>query len=180
VLLAPRRPQLPCMLSAAPKEEDGYRSLLAGDFTRTKRNAKRQTTKATDSFGVCLRPHPLGIARNLECRDVRHFGRSRSDSFDACGLAGESGGVLDVCFVQLVARQCLAHAVPYLFAFGVWRTLPGMKLTGREKGNDDRRPLYLGSQRSSSTLRGGSAQKPCGNRIFEFAKAWSEAARQII
>ena len=58
-----------------------------------------------------------------------------------------------------------------LLVFGVSRTLPGMKLTRHEKSNDDRGTLYLGPQRSRSTLRGGSAQKPCGNRIFEFAKA---------
>ena len=87
---------------------------------------------------------------------------------------GETGGVLDLCFVQLGTRQRLAHAVPQVkvvLMFGVSRTLPGMKLTRHEKSNDDRGTLYLGSQRSRSTRRGGSAQKPCGNRIYEFAKA---------
>jgi hypothetical protein len=66
-------------------------------FHSTKGNAKRQTTKATDPFRVCLLPHPLGIAGDLKCRDVRHFGRSRSDSFDACGLAGKT--VVPLIFV---------------------------------------------------------------------------------
>ena len=80
----------------------------------------------------------LGIEGNLKCSDVRHFGHSRSDFFDACGPAHETGVALNICFVQLVGRQCLAHAVRYievLLVFEVSRTLPGMKLTGHEGSN---------------------------------------------
>lgn len=132
--------------------------------------SEREQRRQTHSESVS-RPHPLVIARRPEVLYVRYFGHSRSDSFDACGPACETGVVLDLCFVQLVSRECLVHAVPYLFALGIWRTLPGMKLARHEKSNDDRWTRYLGPQRSRSTLRGGSAQKPCGNRIFEFAKA---------
>jgi hypothetical protein len=41
------------MLSTGPtKDEDGYKSLLAGDFNGLKRNAKRKRTNVTDPFGV--------------------------------------------------------------------------------------------------------------------------------
>jgi hypothetical protein len=62
---------------------------------------------------------------------------------------------------------------------GVWSTLLGMKLPRHEKSNDNRGTLYPGPQRSRSTVR-GSAQKTCGNRLFELAKGLSEAAREII
>jgi hypothetical protein len=42
------------MLSTGRTEdEDGYKSLLAGDFNGLKRNAKRKRTKATELFGAC-------------------------------------------------------------------------------------------------------------------------------
>ena len=66
------------MLSTARTEnEDGYKSLLAGDFNGLKRNAKRKRTNATDPFGVCPSP-PLS-----------HIGKSQtvvtSDSLDVRG-----------------------------------------------------------------------------------------------
>jgi hypothetical protein len=70
---------------------------------------------------------------------VRYFGHSQSDSFDGCGGADETGCLLDVCFVQLVPCQCLAHAVlqvKVLLVFGVSMPLPGMKPTGHKKRND--------------------------------------------
>jgi hypothetical protein len=113
VLLACLRPQRPSVHveCRAPEEEDGYES-LAGVFNRRKEMpSDRQQRRQTRSESVS-RPHPLVIERRPEVLYVRYFGHSRSDSFDACGLAGETGGVLDVCFVLLGACQCLAHAVP--------------------------------------------------------------------
>lgn len=52
------------------------------------------------------------------------------------GLAGDTGGVLDMYFVQLGTRQRLAHAVlqvKVVLMFGVSWTLPGMKLTVYEE-----------------------------------------------
>ena len=86
VLLASRR--LPTSVHVecrAPRERRRLHIFTRQRSQLTKGNAKRQRTKATDPFGVCLLPHPFGIAGDLKCRDVRHFGRSRSDSFDAYG-----------------------------------------------------------------------------------------------
>jgi hypothetical protein len=46
----------------------------------------------------------LGIEKDVNRRYVRYFGRSWSDSFDACGLVRQLSVVLDVCLVQLAIR----------------------------------------------------------------------------
>ena len=59
------------------EDEDGYKSLLAGDFNGLKRNAKRKRTKVTDPFGVW----PVS--------STRHIGKSQtvvtSDTLDVRG-----------------------------------------------------------------------------------------------
>ena len=92
-------------------------------FNRSKGNAKRQTTKE-QTVGVRLPSHPLVIERKPEELCVRYFGHSRSDSFDACAPAGETGGVLNMCFVLLGACQCRHTPCPRSRFSLVWEDVP--------------------------------------------------------
>ena len=81
MLFAPRRPHRGCKhVECRAPEED----LLASDFNGLKGNAKRKRTKPTDLFGVS-RPSSSTQSQqgNRNYLDVRYFGHSRSDSFDA-------------------------------------------------------------------------------------------------
>ena len=75
------------------------------------------------------------IEGNLNGHNVRQFGHSRSDSFDAC-----ESQVKPVVYVTFILCN-LAHVtawhrpcpqVKVVVMFGVSRTLPGMKLTVHE------------------------------------------------
>ena len=55
-----------------------------------------------------------------------------------------------------------------------------MKLTRREKSNDDRRTLYFGSQRSRSTLWCDSAQKPAAVASVSLLTLSRKQLEQII
>jgi len=133
-------------------------NLYAPAISIHERKCQATENKGDKPFGLCsLSPPTQSYEGDVECRDVRYFGHSRSDSFDAFESSGKTGCVLDVCFVQLVGRQRLADAVQQirvLLMLGVSTTRAEIKLTGHEKSNDDRRTLYQGSQRSCTTTIG--------------------------
>ena len=118
------------MLSAgAPREEDGYESLRASVFNRPKEGQATEN-KGNRPFGVWSPVVlPLVIKGNLNSYDVRYFGHSRSDSFDACGLVGETGGCpwCVFCVTWRLSMPGIRRALE------LWRTLPGMKFTRHEK-----------------------------------------------
>ena len=76
------------------------------------RKCQATENKGKRQFGVGFLSHPPAIEGDLKRRDVRHFGHSRSDSFDACVPAGETRVGVDVCYVQLGTSQRLAGVVP--------------------------------------------------------------------
>ncbi len=161
------------MLCAEPPAESGrLRIFTRQRFQSTKENAKQQRTKATNPFGLCrLSPPTQSYEGDVECRDVRYFGHSRSDSFDAFESSGKTGCVLNDCFVQLVGRQRLAHAVQQirvLLMRGVSRTRAEIKLTRHEKSNDDRRTQYQIHSDLAQQLWGGRARQ---SHQTELAKA---------
>ena len=173
MLLAPRRPQRTSVHveCRGRHEKKTVTNLYSSAFSIGERKSQATENKGNRPFGVWS-PVVLHLVMkgNLNCHGVRYFGHSRSDSFDACGLVGETGGC-PWCVFCVTWRLSMPGTRRALCSeCGGRCRVPGMKLTRHEKSNDDRGTLYLGPQRSRSTLRGGSTQKPCGNRIFEFAE----------
>jgi len=72
--------------AGAPREEGGYESLLASVFNRRKEKpSDREQRQQIVGVRSPVLLH-LVIEGNLNCHNVRHFGHSRSDSFDAGAL----------------------------------------------------------------------------------------------
>lgn len=84
--------ELPCMLSAGGPEKKPVTNLYSPAFSIGERKSQATENKGNRPFGVWspVVLH-LVIKGNLNCHDVRYFGHSRSDSFDAWGLVGEAG-----------------------------------------------------------------------------------------
>jgi hypothetical protein len=64
------------------EEEDGY-DLYSPAISLDEGKCQTTHNKGDRPVRGLSLPHPLGIVGDLKCRDVRHFGHSRSDSFDA-------------------------------------------------------------------------------------------------
>ncbi len=79
------------MLRAGRHQKQTVPNLYSSAFSIGARKAKRQRTKATGRRSHVSRPIHSRYKMDENRRDVRYFGHSRSDSFDACALRLDRG-----------------------------------------------------------------------------------------
>jgi hypothetical protein len=121
------------MLSAEGLEEEGgYKSFTHQRFQETEGSAKRRRTRARDRSESFLVPSNYVMETRPKGRDVRQFGHSQSDSFDACEPAVRpvSSLIFVLCnlsFVRPWLKPCAEAQLPFMFESS--RTLTRIKFT---------------------------------------------------